>query len=155
MDGISAFETISTLVGLIKQAVKLIKDLKDASEDRKLIADELDANRLLLETLGSFKSGELDRLPNVSRLLGKDGALNTFKGKIEELLAQVQIAHGIKDLSKRVKFVLQSTDIRQTLETLEHYKSIFLGCMVGDSLYTSLVRLYVPEAKVQQAHNFG
>ncbi|PMD29253.1 hypothetical protein L207DRAFT_593672 [Hyaloscypha variabilis F] len=102
MDGISAFETIVSLVQLAWQVTQYIKEVKGAEGERQKLILELIRARGLLITVKDLADGvEKDTWAEaITGLLGQNGPLDAFKGLLEDIMDKLGLERTSKEAPK-------------------------------------------------------
>jgi hypothetical protein len=102
MDGISAFETIVSLVQLAWQVTQYIKEVKGAEGERQKLILELIRARGLLLTVKDLADGvEKDTWARaITSLLGQNGPLGAFKSLLEDIMDKLGLETTSKEASK-------------------------------------------------------
>ena len=102
MDGISAFETIVSLVQLAWQVTQYIKEVKGAEGERQKLILELIRARGTLITVKDLADGvEKDTWAEaITGLLGQNGPLDAFKDLLEGIMDKLGLERTSKKISK-------------------------------------------------------
>lgn len=127
MDVISDIAAVWALIGVIKQTIVFIKDVKDANGDRTKIVHELQGGSDILERIARKVKDDPKSVPNLALLLGPNGLLTQYKKIVDLLVPKLTTARGgLRDIAQRCKFVTDKKNIQDTLSTLERHRSIFM-----------------------------
>jgi hypothetical protein len=131
---LGALSAIGALIDYSEKVIRFLVDVKDATADRQKIVLELQNNVHFLRILKETPEKDLERLPNIGSLLVGNGPLDAYKKIIEDLVPKLTTAKGLSDFPKKFKFATRQDGIKDTLASLERYKSTFMLCLSRDQL---------------------
>lgn len=127
MDVVSDIAAVGALIGIIKQTIVFIKDVRNASDDRTKIVQELQSSSDVLERIARKVKDDPESVPNLTSSLLPNGLLTQYKEIICSLVPKLTTARGgLKDMAHKCKFVADKKNIRDTLSTLERHRNMFI-----------------------------
>ncbi len=127
-DPLSISGSIVAVLQLTSTVVHYINDVKDASEERLRIRDEISSTSFLLymlkDRIQQAHSSEL-WLSMVQSLDVPKGPLEQFKRALEQLASRLAPCQGLKKIRNALTWPFQREEIEEILSTIERQKSLF------------------------------
>ena len=120
--------SIIAVLQLTSTVVQYINDVKDASEERLRIRDEISSTSFLLymlkDRIQQARSGEL-WLSSVQSLDVPNGPLDQFRRALEQLASRLAPSKGLRKIRKALVWPFQREEIKEILSTIERQKLLF------------------------------
>ena len=129
-----AITTITALIATCNQAVSFVGGVVKAGTARNAILQELRFSILTLYKIKDAVGEYGDQVSNLRSLTVKGGWADHYKELVEALVDKLVKKRGLKDVYKRIKFVVDEADIQNELDTLQRYRSHFEECLSVDQL---------------------
>jgi hypothetical protein len=127
-DPLSISASIIAVLQLTSTVVGYLNDVKDASEERLRIRDEITSASFLLYMLRDrAEQASLGEawLSTVRSLSVPKGPLEQFKRALEQLAARLAPVNKLRKFGKALKWPFQREEIKDILSTIERQKSLF------------------------------
>ena len=129
-----AITTITALITTCNQAVSFVAGVVKAGAARNAIIEELHFSILTLYKIKDAVDKYGDQVSNLHSLTVKGGWADQYKELVEALVDKLEKKRGLKDVFKRIIFVVDKADIQNELDTLQRYRSHFEECLSVDQL---------------------
>jgi hypothetical protein len=128
-DPLNISASIIAILQLTSTVIQCINDVKDASEERLRIRDEISSTSFLLymlkDRIQQAHLGEL-WLSTVQSLDVPKGPLEQFKRALEQLASRLAPpSKGLKRIRNALMWPFQREEIKEILSTIERQKSLF------------------------------
>lgn len=140
--GISA--SIITVLQLTTTVIQYINDVKEASQERLRLRDEISSAswtlHMLRERLDQPNS-DPTWLSSLQSLDGPNGPINRFKRLLEQLASKLAPRQGknkmLKEFGRTLAWPFKKKDIKDLLSALERQKSMFHLALQNDNLHAT------------------
>ncbi|KAJ5597420.1 hypothetical protein N7537_007504 [Penicillium hordei] len=133
MDPLSLTTGIISLLVISNKVTQYISNLKDASEQRQKILNEL----LLMTgclTILKVNAEKMELLPQAFlSLCGEDGILYQLKDCLQTLWDRLQPGVGFRRFTRRVRWPFRKDEVDDLLRTMERYKTILVLVLQSDN----------------------
>lgn len=133
MDPLSVTTGIIGLLAISNKVTQYISNLKDASEQRQRVLNEL----LLMTgclTILKANAEKMELLPQAFlSLCGEDGILYQLKDCLQTLWDRLQPGVGFRRFTRRVRWPFRKDEVDDLLRTMERYKTILVLVLQSDN----------------------
>lgn len=139
--GITA--SIVSVLQLTSIVVQYIGDVKDSTQDRLKIRDEISSTSFLLYTLKDRIQNAEDFQPSqhkglwlssISSLGSANGPLAKFRADLEDLASKLEPVDGRRRIGQMLKWTFEKGYISNLLQSIERSKSTFTIALQSDHL---------------------
>jgi len=142
-DPLSITASIVAVLQLTSTVVQYVGDVKDSSQDRLKIRDEISSASFLLYSLKdrirdaeSLQPDENRRrwLSSISPLGAPNGPLARFKSDLQDLASRLEPSDGRRKFEKMLKWKFEKGYINSLLQSIERQKSVFTIALQSDNM---------------------
>lgn len=143
--------SIVAIIQLTTTVLQYIHKVRDASEERLRIHDEISSAGFLLYILKdrAENAQSEETLSTVKSLNVPSGPLEQFKAALERLTARLAPVQGLKTVGKAVAWPFKKAEVKEILSTIERQKSLFNLALQNDHVYG-----FRPVQPVDGAHSW-
>lgn len=127
--------SIFAVLQLSATVVEYLSTVNGASEDRQRLLSEISSATGFLYVLKE-QSGkaESERLAIIASLGAPGGPVEQFRQALEDLVAKLLPAKGLKKLEKALTWPFKKEEIRAILQRIERQKSLFILALQNDHM---------------------
>jgi hypothetical protein len=140
MDPLSISMSILTVLQFTGIVINYLKDVKDASEDKRRLLDETVSIEAFLSLLKNRAEAPQDNEgwhKTFVSLIAPKGPLQQFKLALDRLALKLEPAEGLKRFRKEMVWPFQKQEIRDILAIIERQKALFILALQNDHLLVS------------------
>jgi hypothetical protein len=129
--------SIIAVLELSATVLKYINDVREATEDRQRILEEVSSAHGLLHALNDLATradGGNEWFATLTSLNGPQGPLKEYEKALEEIQAKFRPVNGVARITRRLVWPFTKKEIHDILVRVERQKSLFTIALQNDHM---------------------